>query len=70
MKKIKLKIKGMHCSSCEMLIKDALEETNGIKKADVSMKSGSASIEFDESKIDSGKIRAIIEKEGYEVLSK
>ncbi|MDP2750163.1 MAG: heavy-metal-associated domain-containing protein [Nanoarchaeota archaeon] len=67
MKKIKLKIKGMHCKSCEMLIKDALEETGGIKKADVSQKNNSANIEFDETKIDAEKIKAMIKKEGYGV---
>ncbi len=67
MKTVKLKITGMHCSSCEVLIKDALEESEGVKKADISMKNKSAEIQFDENKTDKQKLKAIIEKEGYEV---
>ena len=67
MKTIKLKVNGLHCSSCEVLIKDALEESEGVKKADISMKNKSAEIQFDENKIDKQKLKAIIEKEGYEV---
>ena len=66
MKKINLTIKGMHCPSCETLIKDSLEETDGVKHTEVSSKKGSATIEFDETKISKEQIVAIIKKEGYE----
>jgi copper chaperone len=65
MKKIILDIKGMHCKSCEILIKEALEDS-GVK-VDVSLKTGKANVEFDDKKITESKIKEIIKKEGYEV---
>jgi len=67
MKTIKLNVKGLHCSSCEMLIKDSLEETEGVKNAEVSHKNGTVTIDYDEKLIDENKIKDIIKKEGYKV---
>lgn len=64
---IKLKTKGMHCSSCEMLVKDALEDLDGVKKVEASHKSGVIAIDFDDAKVDISKIKETIKKEGYEV---
>jgi copper chaperone len=63
MKKAKIKINGMHCPSCEMLIKDSLDDV-GVK-AEVSHKSNSANVEFDEKKISIDKIKSIIKENGY-----
>jgi len=63
--KAKLNVKGMHCKSCEVLIKDALQD-EGVK-ANVNVNKGEVSIEFDESKIKLDKIKSIIKKEGYKV---
>ncbi len=65
MNKMNLKIKGMHCSSCEMLIADALEDL-GVKSS-VDSKEGTATVEFDENKISLEKIKKTIEEEGYKV---
>jgi len=66
MKKIELNIKGMHCKSCVMVIKDALTEHEGIKDAEVDLKKGKATVLYDEKLIDAAKIENIISKEGYE----
>jgi len=66
MKKINLKIKGMHCQSCAMLIADALEDL-GVSKSNIDSKTGTAIIEFDEKKITEEKIKEAIEKENYRV---
>jgi copper chaperone CopZ len=66
MKKQTFKVTGMHCTSCEMLIKEELED-NGVKNANASHKNNTLDVEFDETKIDEKKIRSIIEKEGYKV---
>ena len=58
--KINLKIKGMHCKSCKMLIEDALEDL-GVK-SNVDNEKGTATIEFDESKITEEKIKDAIRK--------
>ena len=44
MKKITLPIKGMHCASCEILITDELEALPDVQKADVSLRTKSATL--------------------------
>ncbi|MCB9362082.1 heavy-metal-associated domain-containing protein [Candidatus Woesearchaeota archaeon] len=68
MPKITLNVKGMHCASCEMLIKDALEETQGINSANASEKEGKVVIDFDNTKISQTEIDQIISEEGFEVI--
>lgn len=63
MKKEKMNVEGMHCKSCEMLIRGELEE-NGVK---VSFKGNELTVEFDEKKITLDKIKEIIKEEGYKV---
>lgn len=63
MKKIKLKIEGMHCNSCAMMIENELEDRK--IKARVDFASEKAEIEFDENKITENKIKEIIIKLGY-----
>tara|TARA_Y100000310_G_C20571710_1_gene758393 strand:- start:934 stop:1134 length:201 start_codon:yes stop_codon:yes gene_type:complete len=65
MKKINLKIKGMHCKSCEMLIADALEDV-GVK-GKVDSEKGTAEIEFDENKVTLDQVKKTIVDEGYVV---
>lgn len=67
MKEIKLKVKGMHCQSCAVLIKEALEDSKGVEKAVVSQRDETALVRFDESKTSRGNIKSIITKEGYKV---
>lgn len=55
----------MHCQSCEVLIKEALEEFGA--KSNIDHKTGIAVIEYDEKKMNDKKIKGIIEKEGYKV---
>ena len=66
MKRVKLKIEGMHCESCAELIKDKLESM-GVK-AEIDYKTGKAKIEFDESKTNIEKIKETISKVGYSVV--
>ena len=66
MKKITLPIKGIHCESCESVIKDLLHETEGILKVRVSHREGIANIIFDEEQIDKSEIKSLINSEGYE----
>ncbi|MFC1768655.1 heavy-metal-associated domain-containing protein [Nanoarchaeota archaeon] len=66
MKKIKLKIKGMHCHACEMLVGDALQDT-GVANSKIDSKAGTGEIEFDETKTTEAEIKTAIKKEGYSV---
>lgn len=65
MKKIILKIEGMHCGSCVMNIEGELEDTEGVKKSKVNYASQIAEIEFEEKKITEEKIKEIISNLGY-----
>lgn len=67
MKKIVLKINGMHCTSCSMNIDGELEDTDGVKEASTNYASQKTEITFDEAKIQENKIIAIIEGLGYSV---
>lgn len=66
MKIIELAIKGMHCNSCSMLIKDAFIEHKGVKDAIVDLKKNRAKVTYDEKATDEGKLIHIVENEGYE----
>ena len=44
-------LSGMHCGSCAALIKETLEETEGVERADVSFDKGRAVVEYDESAV-------------------
>lgn len=57
-----MKVKGMHCKSCEMLIADALEEA-GATNISADHKTGTVTFKG----ITDTKAKNIIKKEGYEV---
>lgn len=65
MKKLKLKIVGMHCTSCAMNIDFDLEELEGVKKVQTSYAKQDTEVEFDEEKITPPKIIDQIKKTGY-----
>jgi Cu+-exporting ATPase len=65
-KKISIKTKGMHCVSCERLIKDALLELNGVKNAKADYPKEITFVEFDSSKTNLSKIMKAIKDAGYE----
>ncbi len=65
MKKIKLDIVGMHCSSCAMNIDFDLEDLGGVKSAKTSYAKQITEVEFDEGKISESEIADQIKKTGY-----
>lgn len=65
MKKLKLKITDMHCTSCAMTIDFALEDI-GVKSK-TNYAKAETEIEFDPGKIPEKKIIDAITKTGYEV---
>ncbi|MEM2146078.1 MAG: copper ion binding protein, partial [Candidatus Jordarchaeaceae archaeon] len=67
MRKEKIPIQGMHCATCAGTIEKALYELEGISKADVSYGSESATIIYDENKVNLNSIKNQIAKAGYDV---
>lgn len=66
--KKKLKIEGMHCTSCAMTIDFDLEDLEGVKSAKTSYASSVCEVEFDAGKLDDQKILETIKKSGYSAL--
>lgn len=64
MKKLKLKIEGMHCTSCAMNIDFDLEDL-GVKSAKTNYAKQETEVEFDEEKIKPQAIIDQIKKTGY-----
>ncbi len=70
MKKITLKISGIHCESCAKTVEKALLKEKGVVSATVSFSLGKATIDYDPEKIDTGNIKRAIKKMGYEAQEK
>ena len=67
-KEILLKIEGMHCPMCEKNLAGALKDTQGVKKAKVSLNDKTAHVVFDDAATDEAKIRAAVEEAGYRAV--
>lgn len=65
MKKM-LNVKGMHCKSCEMLLKDVIEE-KGLKVLKADHVKGVIEVEASDPKL-FGEAAKAIKAEGYEVV--
>ncbi|GAB4337651.1 MAG: heavy metal translocating P-type ATPase [Candidatus Abyssubacteria bacterium] len=63
----KISIKGMTCNHCVQRITKVLKDLPGVKDANVSLESNSATVRFDEAKLNSEKIGQAIVDAGYEV---
>lgn len=66
MPKQEIKIKGMHCRSCEILIADKLKEISGVKNVHINYHSGKAEIVSDE-EIAQSEIEKAVQDAGYEI---
>lgn len=66
MKKIKLKITDMHCSSCAISIDFALEDIGVSSKTNYAK--GETEVEFDENKVTEGMLIEEIKKAGYQAV--
>ena len=61
-----LKIEGMMCGHCEMHTKKALEALDGVTKAEVSHKTGTAVVTL-EKEVSDEVLKKAIADQGYEV---
>ncbi len=65
MEKTILKISGMHCASCVVIIENALKKEDGVKSVNVNFASEKLYLEFDSIEVSISRIQKIIEKLGY-----
>ena len=61
-----LKIEGMMCAHCEMHTKKALEALDGVTKAEVSHKTGTAVVTLDKDVADDT-LKQAVSEQGYQV---
>ena len=67
MKKIKLKIEGMHCASCASNIEKSLKKIPGIKTASVSLMMKKGFVEAEDSVKDED-VQKAVSKVGYKLV--
>src|SRR3989344_2965297 len=68
MTKLVLKVKGMHCASCAILIDKLVGKQAGINEVHTSYGAEKLTLDFDETKITLGKIDELVNKLGYDVI--
>ncbi len=68
MKEETLNITGMSCASCAMRIEKGLGKEEGVKRVNVNLALERATVEYDESLVNSGKISEKIKDLGYGVI--
>jgi len=65
MEKVTLKVFGMVCDACESLLKESLEEIDGVESAKASYKAAEVVVAYDPAKTDTEAMEKIIEKEDF-----
>lgn len=68
MTKLVLKVKGMHCASCAILIDKLLLKQAGVVAVSTSYGAQKVALEFDEAKISLEQIDSFVNKLGYDVI--
>ncbi|HJZ18643.1 MAG TPA: heavy metal-associated domain-containing protein [Candidatus Nanoarchaeia archaeon] len=66
MKKIKLRIEGMHCASCASNIEKSLKKIQGVKEASVSLMLKKGFVESEDSVKDE-ELEKAVSRTGYKV---
>ena len=67
MKEDDIKISRMSCKHCEKAVENALCSLQGIKKVEVDLQGGKASVSYDDTKVSLKDIQACIKDAGYGV---
>ncbi|MDA1313582.1 MAG: heavy metal translocating P-type ATPase [Acidobacteria bacterium] len=63
---VDLIIRGMTCAGCVRTIERAVEAVPGVAKADVNLATGTASVEYEPSRVSVETIRSAVDRAGYE----
>ena len=67
MKKVEIKIEGMHCEGCSKRLTKVLNNVEGVNNAEVSLENKLANIEYDETIAKIEDFYETIEDAGFEV---
>lgn len=60
------RVEGMHCASCGMLIDDTLEDLDGVRRAETSVKAGRTTVDLDPALCQPADVIAAIAEAGYQ----
>ena len=60
-----LKVQGMTCGHCVKTVTQALEQTDGVKRAQVDLGAGRATVEYDETVTTPAALAGVVTDEGY-----
>lgn len=63
---IELRVDGMHCANCGLLIDETVEDIDGVTRCATRVRNGTTVVEFDAAKVDISAIVAAIAEAGYE----
>ncbi len=58
---------GMSCGGCELLVREALEELEGVTAAEASFRSGVVSVDYDPQRVSVPALTLAIEEQGFKV---
>ena len=65
--KNELQVSGMSCGGCQLLVKEALEEQEGVAQVEASYLNGVVAVDYDPDMISMATISAVIEQQGFRV---
>jgi len=68
MKKIKLRIEGMHCASCAGNVEKSLKKVSGVKEVSVSLMTNKGIVEAEDS-VNEEELKKAVARVGYKVDS-
>lgn len=60
-----LKVQGMTCGHCVKSVTQALENTDGVRRAQVDLQAGRATVEYDETRTSPVALAGVVTEEGY-----
>ena len=63
--RVVLRVEGMSCATCEIAVRRALKQVDGVASADVSVATNSATIDFDPTKTTADKLVVAVNSTGY-----
>ena len=63
--KAELKIDGMTCQGCVRSVEMKLSGLTGVESADVNLEAGRATVQYDDSRADVGKLIAAVQQIGF-----
>ncbi|GAB3068210.1 copper chaperone CopZ [Salinicoccus sesuvii] len=67
MKHQTIKVEGMTCNHCKSSVESALNRLDGVDSAIVSLEDNQVTVQYDDSRIDSSELNAVIEEQGYDI---